>query len=329
MTYFTCLAWIASREDRIARHQTWDRASANARAKLTRASFAARPRPRIVKAFVSVSGLLIGGFLAAPVASAAPTRVVIQEGLDLPPHMADFHDKVRSALAAVAAEKGRAVASSTGPSWCRTPACFREVARAAGAVEVLTVAGGRNEYEGWHLEIGLRREDGEVRINDLGGCNICSGSEMVESARKLTVRVFERAPVELVQPDHAASPSTIHPSEMPVGHSTLGIAGPVAPKARVDSNLARDSAIAGAGVVAAGAGFYLWWLNDTGADCESAPMSERVCPTQYRTARIGIPLVAVGAALALIGAIAISRDLRLRSTSVAIGPGALVLKGRF
>ena len=282
-----------------------------------------------MKAFVSVSGLLIGGFLAAPVASAVPTRVVIQEGLDLPPHMVDFHDKVRSALAAVAAEKGREIVISTGPSLCTTPACFRDVVRAGGAAEVLTVAGGRNEYEGWRLEIGLRRKDGEVRIKEAGGCNICSGSEMVESARKLAIRVFERAPLELAPPDQAASPSTIGLSGMPVGHSKLDIAGPVAPKARGDSNLARDSAVAGAGILASGAGIYLWWLNGKGVDCESGPVGERVCPTQYRTARIGIPLLAVGAALAVIGAIAISRDLRLPSTSVAIGPGALALEGRF
>jgi hypothetical protein len=282
-----------------------------------------------VKAFVSVSGLLIGGFLAAPVASAAPTRVVIEEGLDLPPHMANFHDKVRSALAEVATEKGRELVISTGPAWCTTPACFRDVARAAGAAEVLTVAGGRNEFEGWRLEIGLRRKDGEVRINDVGGCNICSGSEMVEWARKLAVGIFDRVPVELAPPDQAASPLTIRPSETPVGHTMLGIAGPVAPKAPGDRNLGRDSAIAGAGILATGAGIYLWWLNGTGVDCESGPVGARACPREYRTGRLGIPLVAVGAALAVIGAIAISRDLRLPSTNVAIGPGTLALEGRF
>lgn len=321
--------WIASGEDRIARNQTWDRASANARAKLTGASIAARPRPRIVQAVVRVSVLIIGGFLAAPVASAAPARLVIQDGLDLPPHMADFHDRMRSALASVATEKGRQIVISSGHSSCTTPACFRDVAHAAGAAEILTVAGGRNEYEGWHLEIGLRRKNGELRVNEAGGCNVCSGSEMVDSARKLAVRVFDQAPVEVAPLDQSASSSTTHPSGIPVRHSALGIAGPGGTRAPDAGHLARDGGIAGAGILATGAGIYLWWLNGTGVDCESGPVSERVCPVQYRTARIGIPLVTVGLAIAVMGAIAISRDLRLPSTSVAIGPGALALEGSF
>jgi hypothetical protein len=281
-----------------------------------------------VKTFVCVLGLLVGGFFVVPVAFAAPTRIVILDRLDLPSHMANFQDKVRVALESAAIEKGREVVNPVGTGWCATVECFRGVARATGAAEVMTIAGGRNEYEGWHLEIEIRRADGEVRIEEAGGCNICSGPEMVASAGLLARGIFARAPAEIAE---AAAPAMVALPSVPTPVPMLPPSVPASPESTrsTGDDLLRDSVIAGAGVLAASAGVYLWWLNDRDADCEANPARENVCPTRYRTARIGIPLTVAGAAAVAVGTIMIIRDLRSRSTGVAIWPGAFALVGRF
>ena len=242
-----------------------------------------------MKTFVCVFGLLIGGFFAVPVASAAPTRIVILDGVDLPSHMANFQDKIRLALESAAIEKGREVVNSAGTGWCATVECFRGVARATGAAEVMTIAGGRNEYEGWRLEIEIRRADGEVRIKEAGGCNICSGQEMVASAGMLARGIFARAPAEIAE---QAAPATVAlppvPTPVPVPMPPSVPPSPESTRS-TGGDLIRDSAIGGVGVLAASAGVYLWWLNDRDADCETSAAGESVCPTRYRTARIGIP----------------------------------------
>src|SRR6266508_1486855 len=76
---------------------------------------------------------LISVLLTAAPAAAAGSRTVVLEGLDLPGHMAEYHDRTRTALEGVVRGNGRAVVSGEGPRWCTTPDCFRAVARAADA----------------------------------------------------------------------------------------------------------------------------------------------------------------------------------------------------
>jgi hypothetical protein len=246
---------------------------------------------------------------------------VVLEGLDLPTHMTPFHARVRAALEAAAADRGRQVASSPGPTWCATPDCFRSVARSAGASEVMTIGGGRNEEDGYRLTIELWRGDSE-RLKDTGGCDFCMGPDMVDSAGNLARRVLARVPAAMTLALGAASPPA--PTSPALGVSDGKVLSP-APGARLPLHIAL--AVAGALAIASGA--VLWSSNGKLEDCESSPAGTTVCRREARTARVGIPLLVAGAAAAGVGTVLTICDVRARRVGVEIGPGTVAVVGNF
>jgi hypothetical protein len=280
-----------------------------------------------LKSFVRGLGLLIGALLVAWPRPATAGGIVILDGLALPDHMSEVRERIRSALDSAALASGRQVVKGVGPGWCASVDCFRTVGAASGATEIMTVSGGRNEYEGWRIAIEVRGPDGVVRGRRDGGCDVCSGGDLVASAGALATSVLElvesgggdRAEARPLSPTGAPGALEIAPVRASSNGSTTMTA----------SHLTRNVAIAGVGVATAVAGGLLWWLNRRGTDCETDPMGGSRCPAEYRTARFGIPILAGGTAMAVAGVILIAGEPGSRSAAVGLGPGALVLAGRF
>jgi hypothetical protein len=267
----------------------------------------------------------LGGALAILVmsggaAAAAPTRarIVVLEGMDLPPHMASFHSKVEQGLEAVAREQGREVVAATaGTRWCNSADCFRATSAASGAAEVIAVGGGRNEYEGYRLEVELRRSNGELMDKETGGCNLCSGPEMVTAAETLARQLLVRAPVPMGEVV-ATAPTVVAAPTVP------------APAATTSSPwLGRGAVVAGGGLAAVLAGAYLWHLDGESTGCESNGVGGIACPSRFSTARLGIPLTIVGALGVVAGTLLVVHDVRAAHTGLAVGPGSLALVGSF
>ena len=255
--------------------------------------------------------------LLAPAARAAAPRIVVLEGLDLPGHMSEFHARTREALEAVARAQGREVVPPEGARWCSTAECFRAAARAAGAREVVTIRGGRNESEGYQLELELRHSDGEPLARQAGSCDVCSGPEMVALAEKLG-RVLLSAP----------------PPQEPLAPAPVLVTTPAAPTLGVPET-GRGGALwlgvgtGAAGLVVSGVGAYLWHMNGGDADCRSNEVGGNICLSRYNTARLGIPLVVTGAVGVALGSVLVIHAFRMRHTGVAVGPSSLALVGRF
>jgi hypothetical protein len=280
-----------------------------------------------LKSLVCRLGLLMGALFVAWPGSAMAGGIVILDGLALPDHMSEVRERIRSALDSAALTSGRRVVPGIGPGWCASDDCFRAVGAASGATEIMAVSGGRNENEGWHVAIEVRGADGVVRARREGGCDVCSGGDLVASAGALATSVLALvASGRGNQAETAPLASTRAPGapEIPPGRTSSSGSTPMA-----TNHLTRSVAIAGVGVATAAAGGLLWWLDGRGTDCETDPMGGSRCPAEYRTARFGIPILAGGAAIALAGVILIAREPGSRSAAVGLGPGALVLAGRF
>ena len=85
----------------------------------------------------------------------------------------------------------------------------------------------------------------------------------------------------------------------------------------------------GAGAAAVAAGGALWLLDGNSKDC--AETSEpRVCPYQWDTKKIGIPMLIVGAMAATGGSIVLLRKPQGPELNLTAFPsGAVLLHGRF
>jgi hypothetical protein len=277
-----------------------------------------------VTRLVRAIGLLIGGWIAVWPGFASAGDIVILDGLGLPVHMAEVHGRVRSALEAAATRSGRTVVKAMGPGWCTSVECFRQVAVGSGATEIMAVSGERTDSEGWRLAIEVRSGDGALRATRTGGCDVCSGSELVTAVGDLATGVLSLAQAsgdphatQLALPAAAAVANSQGPASQEGGSPGTG------------DHLMRNVAIAGAGALAAAAGAILWWLDGRGTDCDADPLGPTVCPAGYRTAAIGIPVTIAGAALAVAGVVLIVREHGARAAQLAIGPGALRLEATF
>jgi hypothetical protein len=273
---------------------------------------------------VRAVGLLIGGWSAVWPGFASASGVAILDGLGLPVHMAEVHARVLSALEAEATRSGRAVVKAMGPGWCTSVECFRQVAVGSGANEIMAVSGERTDSEGWHLAIEVRSGDGVLRATRTGGCDVCSGSELVTAVGDLARGVLSLA-------DAPGDPHMAHPplAAVTVAANSPELASPPGGPPVSGNHLIRNVALTGAGAVGVAAGGVLWWLDGHGTDCEADPVGPTVCPAGYRTVAIGVPVMIAGAALALAGVVLIVREHGAQAAQLAIGPGAMRLEAKF
>jgi hypothetical protein len=275
---------------------------------------------RLVRAL----GLLIGGWFSVWPGFASASDIVILDGLGLPVHMAEVHGRVLSALEAAAARSGRTVVKAMGPGWCTSVECFRQVAAGSSATEIMAVSGERTDSEGWRLAIEVRSRDGALRAARTGGCDICSGSELVMAVGDLATGVL--SPAQAYGDPNAAQPAL--PAAGALVNSP-GLALPAGGAPVSGNHLMRNVALAGAGALGVAAGGILWWFDGRRTDCEADPLGPTVCPAGYRTAAIGVPVMIAGAALALAGVVLIVREHGAQAAQLAIGPGAMRLEAKF
>jgi hypothetical protein len=273
---------------------------------------------------VRAVGLLIGGWIAAWPGFASASGIAILDGLGLPVHMAEVQARALSALEAAATRSGRTVVKTMGPGWCTSVECFRQVAVGSGANEIMAVSGERTDSEGWRLAIEVRSRDGALRAARTGGCDVCSGSELVTAVGDLATGVLS-----LAQAPGDPNPA---PPALPAAAAVVnspGLALPAGGAPVSGNHLMRNVALTGAGALGVAAGGILWWFDGRSADCEADPLGPTVCPAGYRTAAIGVPVMIAGAALALAGVVLIVREHGAQTAQLAIGPGALRLEATF
>ena len=269
-------------------------------------------------------GLLIGGWFSVWPRFASASDIIVLDGLGLPVHMVEVHGRALSALEAAAARSGRTVVKAVGPGWCTSVECFRQVAAGSSATEIMAVSGERTDSEGWRLAIEVRSRDGALRAARTGGCDVCSGSELVTAVGDLATGVLSMAQA-------SGDPNPAQPALPAAGAvvNSPGLALPAGGAPVSGNHLMRNVALAGAGALGVAAGGILWWLDGRGTDCEADPLGPAVCPAGYRTAAIGIPVMIAGAALALAGVVLIVREHGAQAAQLAIGPGAFRLEAKF
>jgi hypothetical protein len=124
-----------------------------------------------------------------PAVGAAQTRVrvVVAEALDLPPTLDEFHGKIRAAIETLIhdAGLGLAVPPSGSPARCTTRDCLKELALSVGATDVLAISGSRNDVQGFALALELWNAARDESAKSQGWCNFCTGPQMVSAAQDL------------------------------------------------------------------------------------------------------------------------------------------------
>jgi len=68
---------------------------------------------------------------------------------------------------------------------CTTRDCLKELALTVGATDVLAVAGSRNEVQGFALALELWNASSDESAKSQGWCNFCTGPQMVTAAQDL------------------------------------------------------------------------------------------------------------------------------------------------
>lgn len=123
----------------------------------------------------------------AGVASNLRVRVVVAEALDLPPSLDEFHGKIRAAIETLIhdAGLGLAVPPPGSAARCTTRDCLKELALTVGATDVLAVSGSRNDVQGFALALELWNAARDEGAKSQGWCNFCTGPQMVTAAQDL------------------------------------------------------------------------------------------------------------------------------------------------
>jgi hypothetical protein len=270
------------------------------------------PRDLILMTFVAAS------LLSSPAAVASgPARVALVDAIDLPERMDDTRARLRELVEQGIRERGMEVAVIPSTPTCIEPGCLPDLARAAGATDVLLARGGRTASRDYHIELSLwQAASGEI-VPATAECSFCTGPQMADAtakaARPLLDRIGARRvvaaippPVRPAQPTRPAAASPSDKLEPRHGRQMLGWS------------------IVGLGAVSAGAGAFIWNLDGKGTDCLGA-----TCRTMYRTQGEGIALVAAGIVGVGVGLwFAMDRSGQ-RNAAVTIGPSGAQLAGRF
>jgi len=216
--------------------------------------------------------------VGSPNAGATPEqKVLVVEAMELPPEMEAFHRKIAASVEAAVNRVGRTpVRSAASKTPCVTEACLRALAETAKADQVLLVAGGRNDLQGWSVGVELRDANGKVLAVRPGGCELCSGPDMVAAAGITAEGVLNAK----AQADTSPPAAPLIPKAAP-------------PKGPDQTLVVRDGVILGAGAALIAGGLYLWHRDGEGTHCGSTPDGS-VCAQTFHTKRIAVPLIAAG-----------------------------------
>ena len=280
--------------------------------------------PRIMKRApmrVFLSALVLGSILiGAPCFSHAAddARLLLVDSAKsgLSPELGS---RVRSAIVQAANSLGVGVIRGSAAAVCGSQACVIDAGKTAEATHVVWIeASFRNESYTLNLEVWDVEANREVG-SDAQECAICANQDLLDAALKRGRAVLERSlrntAVGEVPAKTATSTSTSTSMPTPT---------PVAPPA-TRSGWASPKLWAGAGLTLAGIGAGItgiYYITQDGARVAGDPFSVR------DTMMPGVALGVAGATAFVCGVTLLTWHW-LDSTTVAVGPGRVMVAGRF
>jgi hypothetical protein len=275
----------------------------------------------------AISAILAFTLLAwSQVVLAAAQPVVLVE---VPGATPDLREKMR-----VAAEDGLDSLGVTVPRQlrdpkqedCTTADCISERSKRFGATHVLEIQGSYVN-ESYKMRLDVRTVNGgRVLGSESKECEICSSRDFLRAIKDRTVSLWTRVAREqgsVVQPSVATGRES--------KTTTVPLTAPSSAEQRQHRSLWQQPipvlglGLMLGGVVAMGfGGYYLAVDGEPPANCESP------CAFERDTKRLGWELMAGGGGALLTGTalVFLGRDTDT-STRVAVGPGRLLVSGRF
>ena len=208
---------------------------------------------------------------------------------------------------------------------CTTPECISERSKRFGATHVLEIQGSYVN-ESYKMRLDVRAANGgRVLGSESKECEICSSRDFLRAIKDRTVSLWTRVAREQA--------SVIQPSveTRTDARTTVPLAAPAGAEPRRQRSLWQQPVpLLGLGLMLGGVvtmgfgGYYLAVDGEPPSGCASPCLYER------DTKRLGWELMAGGGAAILTGTaiVLLGRDSDT-STRVAVGPGRLVLSGRF
>jgi hypothetical protein len=275
------------------------------------------------KDLIVMSACLTTTLLAFPAPSLAADatargKVALVDAIDLPESMGETRVRLRELFEAAARERGLDVGPSNGPPPCGDASCLPEVARGAGATDLIVVRGGRSADRDYHIELSLWQASTGEMVPAIADCTFCTGPQMAEAvtkaARPLLDRIVARRVAAPVQPPSTAPTVVTTPVVTP-------------PSDKLESRRGRRIAgwsLVGLGAATGIAGGIIWNLDGNGTDCVSS-----TCRNTYRTQGTGIALVATGVVGVGAGLWLALDPLGRRDVALTLGPSGAVVAGRF
>jgi hypothetical protein len=285
----------------------------------------------------SLSLFLTTGVFARAVAAPTRPKVVITETRQVnidPVGPNALRAAIEGALKAQDADVVPESELTEAQSRCADPECFAGLNRTTGATQVLLVDITTANEEDYDFRLRLwEASSGHIADEDRVRCKLCLAADILKIAHDQTGVLWSRYL-------HAAEARATMAIQSPVPSNPGASPGPLVPTPGDRSAIPPDDGgerfqkrlgwtLIAAGVAVGIVGGAYWIENGHDRMCRTFPDGQN-CWTQSDTAKIGIPLVAVGVAAAGAGGVVLYLASR-RPSPIALGltPNGLTAGGRF
>lgn len=283
--------------------------------------------------------LNMGGMFRLGISAALPVLATVWSGLalaaakpvilvEVPGAASEMREKMR-----VAAEEGLESLGVTVPRQlhdpqkdeCTTPECVSERCKRFGATHVLEIQGSYlNESYKFRMDVHTTHGD-RVLGSESKECEICSGRDFLRAIKERTAVLWTRVAREQASVVEPAPQTNAEPAPKAVSLATSNTE-----QRQPRSLWQQPLPLAGLGLMLGGVvamsfgGYYLAVDGEPPSGCETP------CLYQRDTKRLGWELMAGGGGAILAGTaiVLLGRDSE-SSTTVALGPGRVLVSGRF
>jgi hypothetical protein len=279
-----------------------------------------------------MSRIAVSVILAAALAAwsnqvlAAPQPVVLVE---VPGAAPELREKMR-----VAAEDGLDSVGVTVPRQlhdpkkeeCTTPECMTERFKRFGATHVLEIQGSYNN-ESYKLRLEVRTTNGgRVLGSESKECEICSARDFLRAIKERAITLW----VRVAREQASVAEPTVEPTRQEAPKAVPLIAPVHAERQQPRMLWQQPLPLVGLGLMLSGVvvmGFGGYYL---AVDGEPPSRCEAPCIYERDTKKLGWALLAGGGGAILAGTaiVLLGRDSE-SSTKVSLGPGRILVSGRF